>query len=85
MLSVYVDIEEVYVYVHFLRVFYMFNVIPHYSQYKNEICFFHCSFIFLLGSYLIPVMMTFVFLGSLGVATHNFVYDRENGQEEVID
>ncbi|XP_035829835.1 uncharacterized protein LOC101860234 [Aplysia californica] len=42
------------------------------------------NFIFLLGSYLIPVMMTFVFLGTLGTATHNLVYDRENGQEETL-
>ncbi|KAK3771496.1 hypothetical protein RRG08_059535 [Elysia crispata] len=42
------------------------------------------NFVFLLGAYLVPVMMTFVFLASLGVATHNFVYDRENGQEATL-
>ncbi|RUS72525.1 hypothetical protein EGW08_019707 [Elysia chlorotica] len=42
------------------------------------------NFVFLLGAYLVPVMMTFVFLTSLGVATHNFVYDRENGQEATL-
>lgn len=45
-------------------------------------CHHQDSFIFFLGAYLIPVMMTFVFLASLGVATHNLVYDREDGQEE---
>ncbi|KAK7002956.1 ATP-binding cassette sub- A member 12 [Biomphalaria glabrata] len=40
------------------------------------------SFIFLLGSYFVPIMMTFVFLILIGVATHNLVYDRENGQDE---
>ncbi|GFO38867.1 ATP-binding cassette sub-family a member 1, partial [Plakobranchus ocellatus] len=47
-------------------------------------CHHYDNFVFLLGAYLVPVMMTFVFLASLGVATHNFVYDRENGQEATL-
>ncbi|KAK7002955.1 ATP-binding cassette sub-family A member 1 [Biomphalaria glabrata] len=42
------------------------------------------SFIFLLGTYLVPIMMCFVYLSILGVATYNLVYDRENGQDEVL-
>lgn len=37
----------------------------------------------MLGTYLLPVLMTFAWLASLGIATHNLVYDRQNGQEEV--
>ncbi|KAH9502480.1 ATP-binding cassette sub- A member 12 [Bulinus truncatus] len=45
-------------------------------------CHHSDSFIFILGSYFVPIMMTFVFLILIGVATHNLVYDRENGQDE---
>ncbi|KAH9502470.1 ATP-binding cassette sub- A member 1, partial [Bulinus truncatus] len=42
------------------------------------------NFIFLLGTYLVPIMMTFVLLTLLGVATHTSVNDRENGQDEIL-
>ncbi|XP_059170728.1 uncharacterized protein LOC131952183 [Physella acuta] len=45
-------------------------------------CHHEDNFIVMLGAYMIPVVMTFVFITSIGVATHNLVCDRENGQEE---
>ena len=44
------------------------------------ICFSYMHFI---GSYLLPVIMTFAWLSSLGIATYNLVYERQDGQEEV--
>ncbi|KAJ8318608.1 hypothetical protein KUTeg_003699 [Tegillarca granosa] len=37
-----------------------------------------------LSSYLLPVMMTIAWLAAIAVATKNFVYDREIGQEEAL-
>ncbi|XP_041364383.1 uncharacterized protein LOC121379797 [Gigantopelta aegis] len=42
------------------------------------------SFIFILGSYLVPVLMTFAWLATLGITTRNLVWDRENGQEVIF-
>ncbi|KAH9502478.1 hypothetical protein Btru_068800, partial [Bulinus truncatus] len=42
------------------------------------------NFIFILGTYLVPIMMTFVLLTLLGVATHTSVNDRESGQDEIL-
>ena len=41
------------------------------------------SYIHFLGSYLLPMLMTFAWLAAMGIATHNLVYDRQSGQEEV--
>lgn len=43
-----------------------------------------CRYLYLLGSYLLPVLITFAWLAALGIATHILVYDRQDGQEEVL-
>ncbi|KAK6169359.1 hypothetical protein SNE40_020430 [Patella caerulea] len=42
------------------------------------------EYIHYLGSYLLPVLMTFAWVASLGIATRNLVNDREDGQDEVL-
>ncbi|ESO87425.1 hypothetical protein LOTGIDRAFT_127778, partial [Lottia gigantea] len=47
-------------------------------------CYVEDDYIHYLGSYLLPVLMTFAWLAALGIATRNLCYDRENGQEESL-
>ncbi|KAK7500956.1 hypothetical protein BaRGS_00007836, partial [Batillaria attramentaria] len=47
-------------------------------------CHLEDDYLHYLGSYLLPVVMTFAWLATLGIATHNLVYDRQNGQEESL-
>lgn len=54
-----------------------------YLCYLNELIYLLYSYMELLSSYLLPIMMTIAWLAAISVATKNLVYDRENGQEEV--
>ncbi|XP_067670801.1 uncharacterized protein [Haliotis asinina] len=42
------------------------------------------SYIGILGSYLLPVVMTFAWLAALAIATRNLVIDREEGLEDAL-
>ncbi|XP_076450764.1 uncharacterized protein LOC143286815 isoform X2 [Babylonia areolata] len=47
-------------------------------------CHTEDDYIHYLGSYLLPILMTFAWLAAIGIATHNLVYDRQSGQEESL-
>ncbi|XP_046362068.2 uncharacterized protein LOC124139094 isoform X1 [Haliotis rufescens] len=47
-------------------------------------CISDDSYIGVLGSYLLPVVMTFAWLAALAIATRNLVIDREEGLEDAL-
>ncbi|XP_070186023.1 uncharacterized protein [Littorina saxatilis] len=47
-------------------------------------CHMEDDYLHFLGSYLLPILMTFAWLAAIGIAAHNLVYDRQNGQEESL-
>ncbi|KAK3089434.1 hypothetical protein FSP39_003578, partial [Pinctada imbricata] len=59
------------------------NTSTYLQQFPSQ-CHIKDSYLDVLSSYLLPIMITIAWLASMAISAKNLVYDRENGQEECL-